>query len=116
MLHNWNLFPFNIFNFPNEFNLSLIEKYGWYRAKNRGDNLNGISRDHIFSVKEGFLNQIPSEIISHPANCRLIPHPENNKKNTNCDITIDELYRRVEEWEIKYNKKEKKQPKWPDGL
>jgi hypothetical protein len=88
-------FKFNVYDYPNYFDLQLIEHYGWYSAANKGNNLNGVSRDHMFSVKQGFLKEIPSEIISHPANCELLQHFDNNSKKTKCSITLDELYERI---------------------
>jgi DNA-binding CsgD family transcriptional regulator len=92
-------FKFSLNEFPNKFNFNLIEKYGWYKAKNRGDNPNGVSRDHMYSVKEGFKNNINPYYLSHPANCILMVHNENNKKKTKCSITLEELINRVEEWD-----------------
>ena len=88
--------------YPNEFDFSLIEKNGWYKAKNHGDNLNGVSRDHMYSIMEGFRNNIDPDIISHPANCKLLLHNDNVSKSDNCSITIDELKKRINEWENKY--------------
>ncbi len=95
-------FNFNLADYPNEFNFQLVEEYGWYKAKNNGDNLTGISRDHMYSVAEGYKNKISPELLSHPANCKLMQHTLNKKKNTNCSITIEELYNRIEQWNIKY--------------
>ena len=50
-------FNFALNSYPDEFDFSLIEKYGWYKAKNIGNNLNGISRDHIYSRDKGFKNR-----------------------------------------------------------
>ena len=91
-------FVFNLSDYPNEFDFNLIKKYGLYKAKNRGNNLEGISRDHIISIKYGFENNISPEIISHPANCRLLKHRDNNKKNIKCDITIEELLNKIKNW------------------
>lgn len=96
-------FNFNIFNYPDEFNLKSIEKYGWYEATNRGNNLNGISRDHIYSVSDGFNNNINPHIINHPANCQLLRHSINNSKNNNSDITLDELCIKINNWNKKYD-------------
>jgi len=95
-------FNFNLKNYPEEFDFSLIEQYGWYKAKNRGDNLNGVSRDHMFSVNEGFKLGIDAKIIAHPANCKLMQHNDNSKKWKHSSITIDELLKRIEEWDSKY--------------
>lgn len=95
-------FKFNLSDYPNEFDFSLIENYGWYKAKNRGDNLNGVSRDHMISVRYGYDNNISPDIISHPANCRLMRHNDNVSKHSKCSITIDELLTRIEHWNVKY--------------
>ena len=96
-------FNFNLKDFPDEFNFSLIEEFGWYKAKNRGNNLNGISRDHIVSVKYGFENNIDPKIISHPANCQLLRHNDNVSKNSKCDLSLEELLLKIEQWNAKYS-------------
>lgn len=95
-------FKFNLSDYPNEFDFDLIKKYGWYQAKNHGNNLNGISRDHMISIMYGYENNISSDIISHPANCQLMRHNENVSKYKNCSITLDELLMRIKMWNIKY--------------
>jgi hypothetical protein len=91
-------FDFNVYSFPNKFDLELIKQYGWYSASNRGNNLNGVSRDHMLSVKDGFINKISPEIIKHPANCKLMLHKENNIKKASSSISIDELLDRISKW------------------
>lgn len=95
-------FNFSLNEFPNEFDFSLIEQYGWYSAKNRGNNINGISRDHMYSVSEGFKNNIDPLVISHPANCCLMRHNDNVSKYIKCSLTLNELLERIKEWNIKY--------------
>jgi hypothetical protein len=95
-------FKFNLNDYKSEFDFMLIEKYGWYKAKNRGDNLKGVSRDHMFSITEGFENNVDSKIIAHPANCKLMRHEENSKKNTKSSITLEDLKNRIRVWENKY--------------
>lgn len=103
-------FKFNIYNYPSEFNLSLIDKHGWYspngyKRRNKQPNLSGVSRDHLYSVYDGFINHIDPKLISHPANCQLIKHngPNgNNKKNSQSSITLEELKTRIELWEQKF--------------
>ena len=90
--------------FPDEFDFSLIEQYGWYAAKNRGNNLNGVSRDHMFSVKDGFINYIDPIFLAHPANCRLIRHNENISKLDKSLFSKTELLSRIIEWDNKYGK------------
>lgn len=89
-------FCFNVYKYPNYFNLQLINEFGWYSPIN---NYNGISRDHILSVKEGFIYNISPEIISHPANCMLMRHTENQKKKTQSYITLQELKERIIKFE-----------------
>lgn len=50
-----------------------------------------IQIDHIFSIKEGFINNIDPKIIGHKENLRLIPWKENDNKKSRCDITLNEL-------------------------
>lgn len=80
-----------------------MQNIGWYKAKNKGNNLNGVSRDHIISVKYGFENNIDPKIISHPANCQLLRHNDNVSKGKNNHITLQELLLKIEEWDKKYN-------------
>jgi uncharacterized Zn finger protein (UPF0148 family) len=95
-------FKFDLKDYPEEFNFSLIESYGWYKPKNRGNNLNGVSRDHIVSVKYGFENNVEPSIISHPANCQLMRHNDNVSKYTKNDLTVEELLKKIKEWNEKY--------------
>ena len=44
-------FAFNLKDYPEEFDFSLVEQHGWYSAANRGNNLTGVSRDHMVSVR-----------------------------------------------------------------
>lgn len=87
-------FIFSLNDFPNEFNFELIEKYGWYKPKNRGDNLNGVSRDHMVSIRDGFNKNINPYYISHPANCELMVHNENISKNMKSSLSIEELIKK----------------------
>jgi len=91
-------FDFNVYDFPHKFNLSLIEEFGWYSASNSGNNLDGISRDHMLSIKEGFELGINPDIIKHPANCKLLRHSDNQRKNTKSTLSFEELILRINEW------------------
>jgi endogenous inhibitor of DNA gyrase (YacG/DUF329 family) len=95
-------FAFNLKDYPEEFDFSLVEQHGWYSAANRGNNLTGVSRDHMVSVRYGFDNNIPAEHIKHPANCRLLIHSENSSKGTKNHITYEELLNRIAAWDQKY--------------
>lgn len=98
-------FKFNLSDYPDEFNFKLIEKYGWYSPTNKNNNLEGVSRDHIYSVREGFENKIDPSLISHPANCRLMVHNDNISKNKRSDITLKELKNKIINWNEKYKQK-----------
>lgn len=108
--YNAARFRFNIYNYPEEFDLSLIEKHGWYtcpglKRKSQSKNIFGVSRDHIISVSYGFANNISTKIISHPANCRLMLHSDNKIKNTKCDLTIEQLLEKINLWDAKYTER-----------
>lgn len=95
-------FKFGVKSYPEEFDFDLIRKYGWYKAVNNGNNINGVSRDHMFSVMDGYRNNIAPELIAHPANCRLIKHSENQSKCDDSIITLQELLDRINIWNEKY--------------
>lgn len=95
-------FRFNLSEYPNEFDFYLIEQFGWYKPKNRGDNLTGVSRDHLVSVRYGFDNSLPAEHLAHPANCRLLQHGKNSSKGMKSSITYPELLSRIKVWNKKY--------------
>lgn len=95
-------FKFNLSDYPDEFDFTLIEIYGWYKPKNRGDNLNGVSRDHAVSVRYGFDNDLPAEHLAHPAKCVLMQHGENVSKGKKITMSYEELLKRIEEWDKKY--------------
>lgn len=98
-------FTFALNQFPNEFDFKLVEKYGWYAASNsKNPNIDGVSRDHMLSVKYGFIHKIDPKIISHPANCMLVRQNENASKNSDCSITYEQLLERIKTWEDKYGK------------
>lgn len=91
-------FNFDVKQYKDRFDFNLVKQYGWYSPTNKGHNLCGVSRDHLYSVRDGFINKIDCEIIKHPANCKLMIHSENNLKNYNSSITLDELLERIKNW------------------
>ncbi len=96
-------FKFSLKDYTEEFDFSLVEKFGWYSPSNKKNNLGGVSRDHMFSVKDGFLQCIDPKFLAHPANCKLMIHNENVSKNKNSSISIIELLQRIETFDKKYN-------------
>lgn len=98
-------FNFSLNDYPDEFEFSLVEKYGWYSPTNKKNNLGGVSRDHMFSVREGFEQGIDPKLLAHPANCKLMIHNENVSKNKTSSISIIELLQRIEAFDKKYDLK-----------
>lgn len=100
-------FKFNVYHYPEEFNISLIDLHGWYacpskKRNNQPKNVSGVSRDHTISVSYGFDHNIDPTIISHPANCRIMLHSANKAKHGKCDMSLDELLDKIKLWNIKY--------------
>lgn len=65
-------------------NLNLLENYD-----KRGRSTYHL--DHKFSITQGFLNDIPPEIIGSIYNLEMLHHKDNIKKNSKCSITKEEL-------------------------
>lgn len=104
LYYSLSKFKFNLKDFNEEFDFNLIEKYGWYKAKNNGDNIDGVSRDHMYSIKEGFRKLVNPLLLAHPANCELIINKYNQSKSDNCSLTLEELLKKIEIFENKYGK------------
>jgi hypothetical protein len=66
--------------------------------------MDGVSRDHKFSVKEGFRRLVNPLLLAHPANCELIKNRHNQSKCDKCSITLEELLNRIETFDKKYGK------------
>ena len=67
-------------------------------CSNKQNNLDGVSRDHMLSVKDWFINGIDPAVISHPANCDLVLHRANQRKRSDSSITVEELLDRIKKW------------------
>jgi hypothetical protein len=89
-------FTFNVFHYPNLFDLSLITTYGF---RNNKTNTNGITRDHRVSVNNAIRNNYDPYYIKHPLNCELMFFNDNNKKNTNSSIKYEDLVNLVNEYD-----------------
>ncbi len=53
--------------------------------------------DHVFSKKQGFLQNVPAEIVGSIVNLQVIPWRDNVVKQDKCGITLEELYTRYYE-------------------
>lgn len=81
----------------NEEEIKLLKEHGVF---NNINNTKGCVRDHLLSRRYGFENNIPTWIISHPANCEIVLHSENVRRSSSNDnlITLEELLERIENW------------------
>ena len=90
-------FKFSPYSYPAIPGYTLLLEKGLY---NNNTNIDGISRDHMYSIANGWKNKIDPTIISHPANCNLIPQQENRIKWINCSITYQELLERINRFKL----------------
>jgi hypothetical protein len=77
--------------------VKLITNRNWYEHfyKINPDQLQRsktLHLDHIYSIAEGFKNDIPPEVIGHWTNLRLIPKIDNSSKGADCHKTKDQLF------------------------
>jgi hypothetical protein len=89
-------FTFNIYDYPDLFDLDRLTTIGFYHHAN---NKNGLTRDHKISVNSAIKNKYDPYYIKHPLNCELLTFDENNKKNTRCSISYEDLVKMVDEYE-----------------
>lgn len=88
-------FRFNIYQYPDMLGYPSLLQYGVYNK----NNVTGVSRDHMFSVEEGWRLQVDPTIISHPANCHLITQSDNSIKGISSSITLSQLMIRINQWD-----------------
>lgn len=62
------------------------------------NNKRGVVRDHMLSIKDGWLQEIDPAIISHPANCQFLSVNENSVKGDKSWMTYEELLSRIQNW------------------
>jgi len=95
-------FTFNVYHYPDLFDLILLNSVGWFSPGGHAGkwNINGLSRDHKVSVTEAIANNYDPYYITHPLNCELMPHSQNNSKKTNSSITYSELKKLVAAYDL----------------
>lgn len=81
---------------PNIHGFELMKTHRMYHPVN---NTNGVSRDHMVSIFDGWKHGYDPTHIGHPANCRFILQSENLKKSSNSVITYEQLLERIENWD-----------------
>lgn len=99
-------FKFKVDDYPELLDLKMIETHGWYSPGGKSTlpiNHNGVTRDHKVSVHSAITNDYDPFYITHPLNCELMLHSENNRKNTLDSLTYQELKSMVDTYEA--NKK-----------
>ena len=96
-------FKFNVYHYPELFDIELLNKIGWYapRGKSGKWNPNGLSRDHKVSVAEAIKNNYDPYYITHQLNCELMPHSFNNTKNSDSSLSYSSLIKLVDEYDAK---------------
>lgn len=101
-------FVFNVYNYPDLFDIAYIEQVGWYLRGNEKDvnkwNTDGLSRDHKVSVTDAIINGYDPYYIKHPLNCEIMPWIENNKKKANSSMSYEELVKQVDDYDAKHKK------------
>jgi hypothetical protein len=99
-------FKFNVYDYPNIFDLNLIKSVGWFsnggKFGNKTLNPTGLSRDHKISVKDAVKHNYDPYYISHPLNCEIMSQTNNNIKKTKSSITYESLVFMVDEYENVY--------------
>lgn len=85
---------FNITKYTTDKEIKLLNENGVF---NNRTNTKGCVRDHLLSRRYGYNNNIPTWIISHPANCEIILHSENVRRSFTDDnlLSLDVLLQKI---------------------
>ena len=95
-------FTFNIYDYPDLFDLSLINEHGWYSVGGKNSkpiNKTGCSRDHRVSINDAIANGYDPFYIKHPLNCQLMLHRDNKMKHTRSSIPYAKLVESINAYE-----------------
>lgn len=79
-----------VLSLSNEHDLSDLDGYNEIDEYGRAYEM-----DHIYSIKDGFDNDIDPILIAKKCNLRFIPKQDNGKKWRYSAITLDELFERI---------------------
>lgn len=79
----------SVWRFTNRQDLETLENYD--KRGRLDEDENAFHLDHKFSIKKGFEENIPPEIIGSLKNLEMIPGRKNCAKNSKCSITKEEL-------------------------
>jgi hypothetical protein len=91
MQANWIEKMFDLIECPLDFNI-----VGIFNCRT---NTAGYVRDHLYSRFEGFKNAVFPEILRHPANCQIILHKDNLSKRHRCNILLEELFTKIQNYD-----------------
>lgn len=81
------------------FNNDMIVEFGWYQPSNApSPNLEGVTWDHLYRCSDGYKNNVPADIMSHPANAEMLLWRENYHRKES-QITYEQLLERIEKWD-----------------
>lgn len=67
----------------------------------------GYHKDHIYSVRDAFENNVPDIVVSSPLNVSIVKSEKNLSKGRNSHCSLDELYAKYGEFLHDY-------PEWPE--
>jgi hypothetical protein len=102
-------FPYNpeeFKNYRNDVNTYTRKTYNLFRNNIDPKNLRGSNwqLDHKFSVKAGFLLDIPPSLIAHYTNLEIIPRRNNAVKNMRCSVSqitmLTNAFKNILGWNI----------------
>lgn len=94
-------FTFNVYDYPELFDLNSLNDIGWKSPRGDMTNPNGYTRDHKVSVYDALKFNYDPYYISHVMNCELMRMYDNCSKNRSSSITYDELVKLVDEFDSK---------------
>ena len=92
-------FKFNIWDYPQIPGYELLKTYKFSTPQNKEPGQLYLHRDHRISIEFGWLNKIPFQYISHPANCEIMIEHQNIKKSSNNSIELELLYSIINDWD-----------------
>lgn len=89
-------FQFNVFTYPELFDLDLISSVGWYDGTSQ--TTDRLTRDHKVSVYEAIRNNYDPFYITHPLNCEIMSWQDNYNKRANSSMSYKELVQIVDKF------------------
>lgn len=89
--------------------IEFLEKLGVFNARS---NRSGVVRDHRYSRREGFREEVFPELLRHPVNCQIITHSQNVSKSrkgigTDCSLSRIELFKLIQEYKDSWSEHSK---------